>query len=335
MVAMNEGRPWAREERPSDLVEPVRIDPSGRAGPTRGQARGARWRCTSAGLHVPATTPADSVHQHILEQGSRIRSHGAVSGWASLRWLGARYFDGLGSPGELAPVPIVTGSACLRPGDRVTISREQLGAQERALVGGIWVTPPARALFDEIRRHRRLREAVADIEVAVAAGLIGFDEFAAYVADRNPWTGVGLARDAVALAGFGCWSRPEAQMALVWVLDAELPPPLCNVPVFDLHGRLLAIVDLFDPTSGCAGEYQGADHKDGERHRKDVAREQALRDAGAECFEVVGGDIADRELVVKRMHAARRRALDRPASQRLWTLDQPEWWPAWAAAPGL
>lgn len=254
-------KPAAWEDRPSGLVAPVGIDPAGRVGPTRNQARGPRWRQTSPGRYVPAPVPLDCLHQHILEQGSRIGSQGAVTGWASLRHRGGRYFDGGPQPdgGDLPPVPIVTGTACIRPDPRVSISREQLAPVEREQVGGIWVTTADRALFDEMRRHRRLREAVADIEVAVAAGLTSFAEFAAYVARRNAWTSIGLVRDAVALAGLGCRSRPEAKMALTWILDADLGRPLCNVAVFDLRGNLVAIPDLLDPEAGCVGEYQGAD----------------------------------------------------------------------------
>jgi hypothetical protein len=262
---------------------------------------------------VPAATPQESIHQHILEQGARVCSHGAVTAWASLRFRGARYFDGAAQApdGVFAPVPLVTGGALLRPDARVTVCRDQLATDERELVGGIWVTTPARALFDEVRRHRLLRRAVADVEVAVAAGLLTFADFRTYVLERNPWTGVGHAREAVALAGLGCWSRPEVAMALAWILDAGLPRPLCNAPVFDLAGNLMAIADLIDPDAGCVGEYQGSDHKDGERHRKDVAREQRLRDVGLECFEVVGGDLSDIDLVVTRMHAD---AIDRSSA---------------------
>lgn len=318
-------------------MAPLGLDPKGEKGPTRNQARGPRWRQTSWGRYVPASTTQESIHQHILEQGTRIRSHGAVTGWASLRFGGARYFDGAARApsGAFAPVPIVTGAALLRPDARVSVCREQLAMDERELLEGIWVTTPERALFDEVRRHRSLRRAVADIEVAVAAGLLTFIEFDSYVSERNPWTGIAFARDAVAIAGLGCWSRPEVGMALAWVLDAGLARPLCNVPIFDRTGRLIAIVDLLDPEAGCVGEYQGAEHKDRERHRKDVAREQGLRDAGLECFEVVGGDLGDRDLVVKRMHAARQRSQFRRPADRLWTLDEPEWWPAWAAARGL
>lgn len=334
---MSRRRAAAWEERPSGLVVPVRRDDAGVQGPTRGQAYGPGWRQTSSGRFVPREVSRTCVHQHILEQGTRIRSHGAVTGWAALRFRGARWFDGWARPHgtDLAPVPIVTGPALLRPDPRVLLTREQLAAGERELVAGIWLTVPARALFDEVRRHGRLREAVADIEVAVAAGLLTFEEFAGYVAGRTAVTGIGMVRDAVGLAGLGCWSRTEVRMALLWMLDAGLGRPLCNVPVFDLQERLVAVVDLFDSAAGCAGEYQGADHKDGERHRSDVAREQALREVGIECFEVVGGDLGDRDLVVERMHAARSRSLFRAPSERLWTLDQPGWWPAWAAARGL
>ncbi len=124
-------------------------------------------------------------------------------------------------------------------------------------------------------------------------------------------------------------------MVLVWLWDAELPRPLCNRPVFDLDGHLLAIPDLFDEAAGCAGEYQGAHHKDGQRHRDDVARHDRLRSAGVEVFEVVGGDLSDTDLVVKRMRAARDRSLFLPPGTRRWTLEQPPWWEPWARERGL
>ena len=134
---------------------------------------------------------------------------------------------------------------------------------------------------------------------------------------------------------FGAASLMGGVMVLVWVMDAELPRPVCNQPVFDLAGNLLAIPDLFDVEAGCAGEYQGADHKDGERHRQDVARHDRLRSAGIEVFEVVGGDLMDADLVAKRMHASRERSLFLPPDRRRWTLEKPAWWEPWARARAL
>lgn len=331
-----EGHEWdPRTERPKDLIAPVGLDPTGRLGPTRHQAAGRRWRQTSIGRYVPSSVP-DHLEQRILEQGCRIRSYGAVTGWAALRWQGARFFEGRDFPGdETLPVPLVTGGRDLRPDPRVSISKAQLAAHERVLAGGIWATRPTRAVFDELRRHGRRRQAIVDVEMTIAAGLMSLVEFQDYVAGHNAWTGIGLARDAAAAAGLGCRSPQEVRMALTWMWDADLPRPLCNVPIFDLEGRLIAIVDLLDARAGCVGEYQGADHKDGDRHRADVAREQALRNHGLEYFEVVGGDLQDRDLTVKRMVSARERSRFEPEARRTWTLHEPAWWAAWAAARDL
>ena len=286
-------------------------------------------------MYVPAELDSTHVEQRILEQGSRIRTHGAVTGWAGLRWRGATFFDGTAAADALLPIPIVVGHGLLRADERISISWEQLPPRERELVDGVWTARAERALFDEIRRHRIFRQAIVDIEMAVAAREVTASGFRVYVASRNAWTGVGFARDAAAAAGFGCWSPQEVRMVLVWLMDAELPRPLCNQPVFDLAGNLLAIPDLFDAAAGCAGEYQGADHKDGERHRDDVARQDRLRGAGIEFFEVVGGDLADIDLVVRRMGSARDRSLFLPPGSRRWTLEKPDWWERWARSRGL
>ena len=203
------------------------------------------------------------------------------------------------------------------------------------MVDGIWAACATRAVFDELRRHSDARQAIVDVEMAIAARLMDIGEFRSYLSRRNAWTGIGPAREAAAVAGLGCRSPQEVRMALVWMWDAGLPRPMCNTPIFDLAGGLIAIVDLLDPSAGCVGEYQGADHKEGDRHREDVAREQKLRDHGLECFEVVGGDLQDRDLTVKRRINARERSRFEPVERRTWRLRQPAWWAPWAAKRGL
>ena len=151
-------------------------------------------------------------------------------------------------------------------------------------------------------------------------------EFAAYVGRRNSWTGVPLARKAVALAVDFSRSPQETRVRLIWILDAGLPAPLCNRAVFDLDGNLLGYPDLLDPVAGVIGEYDGADHRSGERHRRDVAREELFRDHGLEYFTVVGADLSDLGLVVARMRRTRERAKFLPPESCAWTLDPPPWW---------
>ena len=308
-------------------MRPVRVDPTGRIGPTKRQATGPFYRQTSTGLYVPADTDSDVVEQRIFEQAHRLRSEGAVTGWAALRWYGASFFDGTAHGGTVKlPIPLAVGQSRLREDPRIALLQAQLAPTERINVAGIWCTTTQRALFDAMRLADDVRSAVVCMDMAAAARLISVALMTSYVALRPAWTGVPLVRAALRLASNDSRSPQETRMRLVWILDALLPTPLCNVPVFSLAGRLLGYPDLFDPVAGVAGEYDGADHKDAARHRSDVAREALFRNHGLECFTVVGGDLLDRQMVVDRMHGARRRARFDPPEKRLWTLQPPAWW---------
>ena len=275
---------------------------------------------------MPSGTDSSIVEQRILEQAVRIASYGAVTGWAALRWRGAAYFDGYAGGGRSEMlVPLVRFSGFGNE-SRAAISRPQLSVTERVLVRGIWCTTIQRALFDDMAT-RSDRRAVVSMEMAAAAGLISSALMGEYVGKRGPWTGIPKVRKALQLAGDESRSPQETLLKLVRVLDAGFPAPLVNRPVFDLNGNLPGYPDLFDPVSGTVGEYNGIDHKSRDRHRRDVAREQCFRDHGLECFTVVGGDLQDTDLVVRRMVTTRARAVFLPEDQRPWTLTPPPWWP--------
>ncbi|WP_155918133.1 hypothetical protein [Marmoricola sp. URHB0036] len=312
--------------RPTDLVAPVAVDPTGRSGPTRHQAAGPRYRQTSPGLYVPSDTDSDVVEQRILEQALRIRGQGAITGWAALRWRGARYFDGTDGAGRLLPVPLVVGLGKLRPDDRVSISQAQIAPTEYARTGAISCATVQRALFDEMRWAHGVRAAVVAVEKVTAARMISVGLMRRYVQQRPAWTGVQQVRDALALAVNDSHSPQETLMRLVLVLDAGLPTPLCNVPLFDLNGRLLGIPDVFDPVAGLVGEYNGASHRALDRRRADNAREERFREVGLEYFDIVEGDLRDRPHVVHRMRQTRARALFEAPEDRRWSLTPPSWW---------
>lgn len=274
---------------------------------------------------MPAGVDLAVPEQRIAEQGSR-RFDGAVTAWAALRWQGAAYFDGTSAVG-LLPVPIIS-RAKLRLDDRILVSREQLAMGDRLRVGGLWCAAPPRAVYDELRRRRGLREAVVAIDMAAAAGLTSVAAVRDYVQTSGPWTGVGLARRALALAVDRSGSPMETRMRLVWELDAGLGRPLCNVPVFARDGTLLGHPDLFDPVAGVVGEYDGAVHLTPAWRRRDVSREARFRDHGLEYVTVVGGELADPTAVVRRMRAARRRARFLAEPDRAWTLTPPAWYVA-------
>ena len=309
-------------------MAPVAIDPTGDRGPTEDQARGPYWRQTSSGRYVPSEVDGSVVEQRIVEQAGRITSYGAVTGWAALRWHGATFFDGTSAGGQAElPVPLVVHSK-LRPDPRFTLTEEQLSCTEWSWVDGLPVTTVQRALFDEVRRIDSVREKANAISMAAAARLISVQLFGTYVALRGPWTGIQGARDAVRLAVDDCRSPQEFRMYLVWRLDAELPKPLLNREVYDLDGNLIGIPDLLDVEAGLVGEYQGEDHKDGQRHREDVEREEKFRDHGLEFFEVVGGDLAPPSARRRpRCATPVARAKFLPPESRAWTLEPPPWRP--------
>jgi hypothetical protein len=222
-------------------------------------------------------------------------------------------------------VPLVVGLAKLREDPRAAISQAQLAPAEYAEVGQIRCATVQRALFDEMRTSPDTRGAIVALEKVTAARMISVSLMSAYVAKRSGWTGVEQVRDALALGSNHSRSPQETRMCMAWRLDAGLPPPLRNVPVFSLSGRLLGYPDLLDVELGVVGEYDGAEHKDGERHRKDVARELDFRNHGLEYFTVVGGDLGNRDKTVRRMHDACARARSSRRTPQ-WTLTPPSWW---------
>lgn len=272
---------------------------------------------------------AARVEQRILEAGASLQRGEAITGWAALRWRGAAFFDGWLADGSLRPIRVVRRSGARQPskGDLIH-HRHGLAPYDAEEIGGLRCTSVARALFDEMRLAGNVRDAVVSLDMAAAAGLISVSLLAEYVAGRRGWEGVPLVRQAIGLAVDRSLSPQETRLRLVWILDAGLPEPLCNPPVFDRHGKLLGHPDLLDVEAGLVVEYDGAHHRSQRRHRSDVARESRFRDHGLEYATVVVGDLIDREVVVGRLLAARRRARFDPPDARLWTLTPPPWWDA-------
>lgn len=302
----------------------VRLDPDGVAGPTRGAARGRRWHRVGPGLYLPGHVDPGVVEQRILAQSARLPADGGVTAWAALRWRGAAYFDGTDALRRRVPVPlIIAGRGSRSPDPETRYSWEQFPPWEREVVAGVPCASVGRALYDETRWSSSDRRATVAVDMTVAAGLTTIEEFRAYVESRPAWTGVYRARFAADHARARSRSPRESLMRLVWTLDAGLPEPLCNEPVFSADGQLLGYPDLFDPVAGLVGEYDGADHLREDRRSSDRTREEQFRDHGLEYVSVVRGELGRVRMVTERIRAAYRRALFMPPERRRWTLEQP------------
>lgn len=290
--------------------------------------RAGRWVGVWRGWFVPSDVDRTRPEQRVLEASVLLpaRCPSALTGWAGLRWQGARWIDGVGRGGVPDDVALVTRGRDVRPRPGIELSEERLSPTEVQVVDGVPVTSAARSVCFVLRHARDERAAVVLGDMALAAGLCALDDVAAHLDTLARWPGVPLARARLPLLADGSASPGETRMRLVWELDAGLPRPLLNAPVFDRSGRHVATVDLLDPVAGLVGEYDGADHLRVGRRRRDLRRENDLRALGLEYVTMVAGDDHRRAATAARMLAAHRRARSEPVAMRSWTLEQPDWW---------
>lgn len=317
-------------DTPRDLVHPVRTDPTGLLGPTRHEAGragqpGSAWRRVWQGHFVPSYVDPEVPEQRIVEAAALLPGSGAVTGWAALRMHRAAFFDGRERDGRHQPVPLVVPHGRReRPG--IVWMQDRLDPREVVRRADVPVTRPDRAAFDAMRRAPDLRAAVRVADMVCAAELSSVNRMRDYTAAHPGWAGCRLAGAALDLASERSRSPAEVDVRLVWELDAGLPRPLVNVPVFNRHGRLLGVADLLDEGAGLVIEFDGADHAGARARSKDAGRESGLRNHRLEVERATGFDLHDVPSLVRRLHAARRRAPWLAEADRPWTVDPPPWW---------
>ena len=309
-------------ERRPRLVAPVRVDPTGTAGPTRGEARGKHWRSTSHGFVVPADVER-SPGQRIVEAAAVLRSGEAVTGWAGLHWLGGTWFDGSTGGREPRDVPLVT-TRHLVAQRGCGMSQEFLAPKELMVVDGLATTSAVRSVVFEMRYAPTLGAAVEALDMACFSDLVSLAEVAAYLPVLCAPTGIQQARDALAEGDENAWSPREVMMRRVWV-QAGLDRPLCNTPIFTLDGRHVGTPDLFDPVAGLAGDYDGSLHLAGHQRARDIRRESDFRDVGLEYVIMVAVDAGNLAGFIRRLLSAHARAVSRTTPPR-WTVEPPDWW---------
>lgn len=310
------------------MVWPVGIDPRGAEGPTRGVARGPRWRRSSHGLYVPAEVER-TVEQRIVEAAALLRGWGGVTGWAGLRWLGGYWFDGMQPDGRTpGPVPLAVGqNHPMSDQAGVLVSNAGVAPHHQMRLDGVRITTPVRSVTFEMRRAGSALEAATTFAKASYGDLVSIVELMDFTErELNGKTGVARVRDAWPLLTENAWSPMEVEMYHHWTVLADCPPPLFNVPVFDLAGRHLATPDLLDPVKGVAGECAGAVHVLQAVRDHDVGRDGIVRRAGIEPVTMVAADRSEPDAFVHRLHDAYARVSRLPASERTWTIVQPAWW---------
>lgn len=304
-------------------MAPVRVDPDGLTGPTRGQARGRRWRTTTYGFVVPADVEL-TAQQRTVEAAAVLQDDEAVTGWAALAWEGATWFDGTWDGVRPRRVPLVVRRHVIeQPG--FSVSQEFLNSSQVLVVDKLSLTSRVRSVTYEMRYADGIGAAIEAVDMACYSDLVSIAELVAYAEQLGPVTGIQQARDALAEAEENSWSPRETKMRGVWTRLAGLPRPLCNRPVFTLDGRHLATPDLIDPVSGLVGLYHGDSHLSLVGASKDNRQDADYRDIGLEPIAMLATDWRDLDDWTRRLRAAAARARSR-GGPRGWTLEPPPWW---------
>jgi len=189
------------------------------------------------------------------------------------------------------------------------------------------VTTPVRTAYDGARLAPSLTEATVFVDMMLASGLTTETELAVYLADHRPaWKGVGQARNALRFADGATRSPQETRLRMLWMINAALPRPLVNPPIFGWDGSLLGLADLLDPDAGTVGEYDGDQHRELNQHPRDNVREEAFEEHGLVVTRVTSLDLRNREATAARLARAWFRGESRDRSKDRWTLVQPNWY---------
>lgn len=304
-------------------------------GVTAKRLRGPGWVKPLRGVVRPADIDIDPVLQRIGDVRALLGPRNALGGWASLRFQGNTWFDGLDRAGGDRDVSVhcLPGSQLrVRAGVRPT--EGLVHPDELIDLEGCAVTTMARAAYDEMRVAANLREAVVvhDMATSTTSGVAHTtsDRIRRVIASHRKTRGIVQASRALDLGSSRSASPWETRTRMIAELDAGITGLRVNCPVFDLGGNLLGVADLLDESSGLVIESDGGHHRENEQHTADNRREEKFERARMVVCRVTSLDHGDRFATAARMVAARRDALRE--SSRRWTTQLPDWWASWSPA---
>jgi hypothetical protein len=282
---------------------------------TRSRLRRGGWRRLLPDVYIAADVDVDFrlwCEAVIVFLGASSRGV-AISGRSA-----ARLFDvSIGHPvlpGELPnvtalPVPDEPIEATVPPGrflpgaprSAIKIVRARLTPSDITLVNTLPVTAPARTAFDLARQLGR-DEAVAAIDSMLNKRMLTLVDARAYllaspsVAGRPRVAGVFNGADA------GAQSPMETYLRL-FLVDHGFPRPVVQLAVRDERGQLLGYVDLGYREQRVGIEYEGDYHRDRVTFRRDIARVNAMQEAGWVIVRVTASDLRDPARLLRQLRS--------------------------------
>jgi hypothetical protein len=148
------------------------------------------------------------------------------------------------------------------------VARNERVADDEFTWARLPVSTPARTAFD-LGRYLKRDQAIARIDALMRARPFAAEEVLLLAKRYRGARGVKLLKDVMPLVDGGAASPRETWLRLVFI-DAGLPRPATQVPIFGPNGQLLRTVDMAWEDFMVIAEY------DGDQHR--TSREQYVKD---------------------------------------------------------
>jgi hypothetical protein len=225
------------------------------------------------------------------------RREATISGSAAAVLHGVTWIDDV-------PVELVHRNARAPAG--VVTRRDVLLDGEVQTIAGRRVTTPERTAFD-IGRRWPLRSAVAQLDSLTRVTGLKVDDVARMVECHRGVRGLRQLETALELVDAGAQSPRESYLRLL-LIEAGLPRPQTQIPVFDADGVAVAYLDLGWEQYMVAVEYDGDHHRaDRAQYVKDIRRLEMLERMGWLIIRVVAED-RPADIVRRVRHALERRA---------------------------
>ncbi|SRX93359.1 hypothetical protein [Actinoplanes friuliensis DSM 7358] [Mycobacterium shimoidei] len=218
---------------------------------------------------------------------------GVVAGFAAAALHGSEWVD------DAQVVDLIHTNGRSAPGIRT--HRDRIDDDEIELVAGVPATSPVRTALD-LGCWYPMSKAVAGIDaLARATGIVvaNVELLTRRYAGRR---GIRRARRAADLFDAGAQSPKESWLRVI-LMQAGLPRPQTQIPVYDGFGDAFAYLDMGWPELKVAVEYDGEQHRqDRIRYSWDVRRHERLQRCGWIVIRVLAGD---REAdILRRVRAA-------------------------------
>jgi hypothetical protein len=209
------------------------------------------------------------------------RRRGVIAGCSASAIHGAKWISGR-APAELL-------YDYRRPPQGIVTWSDRYAEDEIDMRAGLRVTNPARAALDIASRHP-IGKAVAAIDALTRATDLKMADVELLAERFMGRRGIRRAHRALGLVDAGAESPRETWLRLV-LIRAGFPSPKTQIPVYDEHGQLVAVLDMGWEELKLAAEYDGDHHRtDRRQFRKDITRHEVLRDLGWYAIRVTAED---------------------------------------------